>query len=121
MEERGSATAELAVAFPSLLVVLGVALWMIGVATTQLRCADAARAGARAAARGESDAAVRARAAAATGLRGAAVRIQRVGGDVVVDVRAPARAPGGVLRRVVPVVHLHAIARAAAEDLADVP
>ncbi|MFB9964965.1 TadE family type IV pilus minor pilin [Sinosporangium siamense] len=50
---RGSVTAETAVVFPSMVVVLGVSLWMINVVEMQLRCVDAARAGARAIARGE--------------------------------------------------------------------
>jgi hypothetical protein len=51
--ERGSATAETAVALPALVVVLALCLWVLGVAAATLRCAEAARAAARAAARGE--------------------------------------------------------------------
>ncbi|MFF0575225.1 TadE family type IV pilus minor pilin [Streptosporangium saharense] len=51
---RGSVTAETAVALPALVVVLAAALWAVTVAGARLECVDAARAGARAASRGES-------------------------------------------------------------------
>ena len=57
--ERGSVTAEIAVALPALMIVLAVALWGVTAAAAQVACVDAARTGARAAARGESPAAVR--------------------------------------------------------------
>ncbi|GAA4589726.1 hypothetical protein GCM10023194_44710 [Planotetraspora phitsanulokensis] len=57
--ERGSVTAETAVALPALVVVLAASLWAVAVVGAQLQCVDAARAGARAAARGESAGAVR--------------------------------------------------------------
>ncbi|WP_083501910.1 TadE family type IV pilus minor pilin [Sphaerimonospora mesophila] len=57
--ERGSVTAETAVVLPVLVMVLAVALWAVTVVGAQLRCVDAARAGARAAARGEALEAVR--------------------------------------------------------------
>ncbi|GAA4562140.1 TadE family type IV pilus minor pilin [Planotetraspora kaengkrachanensis] len=59
MRERGSVTAETAVALPALVVVLAAALWAIAVVGAQFQCVDAARAGARAAARGEPADAVR--------------------------------------------------------------
>ncbi len=49
----GSVTAELATALPVLVVMLAVAIGVVGAVTDQLRCVDAAREGARAAARGE--------------------------------------------------------------------
>ena len=52
------ATAELAVVLPAVLLVLAVALSALGLAIDQIRCVDAARAGARAAARGDTAAAV---------------------------------------------------------------
>ncbi|GLV51462.1 hypothetical protein TBS_20310 [Thermobispora bispora] len=51
--DRGSVTAEAAVLLPVLLIVLGAALWAVAIVGVQLQCVDAARAGARAAARGE--------------------------------------------------------------------
>src|SRR6185312_9256918 len=56
--DDGYVTAETAVVLPALVVLLGAALWAIAVAGAQVRCVDAARDGARAAARGEPDSAV---------------------------------------------------------------
>ncbi len=53
--DRGQATAELAVGLPSLFAAFFVAAWLLGAVSGQARCADAARVGARLAARGESD------------------------------------------------------------------
>lgn len=58
--DRGSVTVETAVALPALVFVLAVALWGVGAAAAEVACVDAARAGARAAARGERISAVRA-------------------------------------------------------------
>lgn len=52
--ERGAVTAETAAMLPALMVVLAAALWAVKAVEAQLQCVDAARAGARAAARGES-------------------------------------------------------------------
>jgi len=62
----GYVTAETAMVLPVLALLLAVGLWAVAVASAQLRCVDAARDAARAAARGESDsiATVVARAAA---------------------------------------------------------
>ncbi|WP_449061019.1 TadE family type IV pilus minor pilin [Planomonospora algeriensis] len=51
---RGSVTAETAAALPALMVILAAGLWAIAVVGAQLECVDAARAGARAASRGET-------------------------------------------------------------------
>jgi Flp pilus assembly protein TadG len=51
--ERGSVTAELAIALPAVTLLLAAVLVLGSAASGQLRCADAARAGARAAAIGE--------------------------------------------------------------------
>jgi hypothetical protein len=72
----GSATAEMAVALPSLALVLGAALWAVAAVVAQLECVDAARSGARAAARGESLEAVR-QAAGRAAPAGAAVSVTR--------------------------------------------
>ena len=74
--EGGSATVEIAVALPALVFVLAVALWGIGVASAQVACVDAVRAGARAAARGEQISAVR-QAVEEAAPRGAQVEVQR--------------------------------------------
>ena len=76
--DGGYVTAEAALAVPALVLLLGMLLWGLGAVTVQLRCADAARAGARAAARGEEAAAV-AEVAGAAAPGGAAVRIERDG------------------------------------------
>jgi hypothetical protein len=51
-------TAELAVVMPAVVLVLALSLGAMGLALDQVRCVDAARAGARAASRGDSSAAV---------------------------------------------------------------
>ncbi|MFI6800618.1 TadE family type IV pilus minor pilin [Streptosporangium canum] len=51
---QGSVTAETAVVLPAVVVMLAVALWAVAAVGAQLECVDAARAGARAASRGES-------------------------------------------------------------------
>lgn len=51
-------TAEFAVVLPALVLVLALSLGAMGLALDQIRCVDAARAGARAASRGDSYAAV---------------------------------------------------------------
>ena len=56
--DRGAVTAELAIALPAVVLVLAVLLVTGAAAATQLRCADAARAGARVAALGQGDAQV---------------------------------------------------------------
>src|SRR5206468_10387938 len=55
-DERGMVTAETAVVLPVLLLVLAGAVAAVTVVGVQLRCVDAAREGARAAARGETSA-----------------------------------------------------------------
>ena len=57
-DERGTATAELAVALPAVMVALGAVLAVGQVAVAQVQCLDAARAGARAGARGDGAAVV---------------------------------------------------------------
>ncbi len=52
--ENGAATAELAVALPTLVLVLAVALAAVDLGLAQVRCVDAARLGARLLARGET-------------------------------------------------------------------
>ena len=56
--ERGMATAEFAVVLPAVVLVLALSLGALGLAWDQIRCVDAARAGARAASRGDSAGAV---------------------------------------------------------------
>jgi hypothetical protein len=56
--QSGMVTAEFAVVLPAVVFVLGLSLGALGLALDQVRCVDAARAGARAASRGDSDGAV---------------------------------------------------------------
>lgn len=86
-DERGYVTAEAAVVLPALVAVLSMTVGVVGALGAQLRCVDAARGAARAAARGESDAYVRA-AALRAAPRGATVVIRRSGEQVEVVVRA---------------------------------
>jgi hypothetical protein len=91
--DRGSVTVELALALPALVILLLVMLWAVGLAGSSMACADAARAGARAAARGESTVVV---AALVRGLApaGATVATSRAGGTVSVRVVLRSRIPG---------------------------
>lgn len=99
---RGSATAETALALPVLLLVLAAAVSVLTVSVAQLRCLDAAREGARAAARGEPGAVVRG-VAGAVAPAGATVAVAVRGDDVAVTVRADAPVLGPLLPGSVPV------------------
>ncbi|MFC5185792.1 TadE family type IV pilus minor pilin [Actinomadura harenae] len=86
------ATAEIAVALPALVLVTVLALWAVAVASTHMSCVDAARAGARAAARGESLDAVRAL-VSRSAPQGATVAVQRDAERVQVTVSTAVRPP----------------------------
>lgn len=93
---RGAVTAEIAAALPALVFVVAAAVWVVAIALAQLRCADAAREAARAAARGDSPAVV-SELAEAAGPDGATVRV-RVEGDLVtveVSAKVPVPVPFG--------------------------
>ena len=81
---------------PVLVILLWAALWAIAVAVAQLRCVDAARDGARAAARGETPANVVA-AVRLAAPDGATIDVGQSGGQVVVVVRARVGFASGVL------------------------
>lgn len=90
------ATAEFAVALPAVVLVLALSLGATGLALDQIRCVDAARAGARAASRGDSFEAVilvTRRAAPAH----AVVSTATSGGLVQVSVVSRPRVAGSVL------------------------
>ncbi len=91
--DRGSATAELAVVLPAVVLLAVLGVWAVAAVAAHLRCVDAAGAGARALARGESPAAV-SRVVAQVAPRGATVRLGREGDLVVVEVRATVPLPG---------------------------
>lgn len=90
--DRGSATVEVAVALPALVFILAIALWGVAVASAQVACVDAVRAGARAAARGEQISAVRSAVTQAVP-RGAQVEIQRGPDTTTVSVSVVIRPP----------------------------
>lgn len=87
----GMVTAEAALAIPALVLVAALGVAALAHVIDQVRCVDAARAGARAAARGDSAAAVVAssRAGAPSGAR---VEVRVVGAQVEVEVTAIGRA-----------------------------
>ncbi|MER5768113.1 TadE family type IV pilus minor pilin [Streptomyces sp. NPDC001985] len=93
--DRGSVTAEAAVALPALVVFTLALVWALMAAAAQIQCVDAARAGARAAARSESrDVVVAAARSAAP--PGAEVALRRAGDLWRVRVAAPAPGPGAL-------------------------
>lgn len=94
--DSGAATAELAVAFPAVLLLIMLALTALTAVVTQLKCADAAREAARAAARGDSGVRAGQRAAPP----GASVRVvPGAGGTVYAEVSARIRGFGPLLPR----------------------
>lgn len=111
--DRGSVTAETAVLLPVLLVVLAAAVWVLASLAAQLRCVDAARAGARDAARGETEEVVRAT-AQRLAPPGAVVVADPEGDTVEVRVTAQVR-PFGAVLRVLPAVTVSGRATAAVE------
>ncbi|MFG2867707.1 TadE family type IV pilus minor pilin [Streptomyces sp. NPDC048338] len=108
-EDRGAVTVEAAMALPALVAFTLALLWSLAAAAAQIQCVDAARAGARAAARSEPVAAAEsvARTAAPDG---ANVSVTRSGELWQVTVEAEAPGPGGMG------VTLRAGAAALAED-----
>ncbi|MEU4729508.1 TadE family type IV pilus minor pilin [Streptomyces sp. NPDC023588] len=109
MRDRGYVTAEAALVIPALVLFAALLVWALMAAAAQIRCVDAARAGARAASRSEPTevAVAAARAAAPPGAR---VELERVGDLWQVRVAAPAPGPNGLP------VRLGARAVALAED-----
>jgi hypothetical protein len=115
-DDRGAVTAETAVTIPSLIVLVVIFVWIILVVTAQMRVVDAARAGARAAARGESVVASIAIAKQAAP-PGATADITQTGTDLRVAVRVEVQPPGGI--PLLPSISVDAVAYAAAEDVLD--
>lgn len=112
--DAGYVTAETAIVLPVLAILVAAALWAIAVAGAQLRCVDAARDGARAAARGESGPAVMV-AARATAPQGASIEIARNGSQIVVTVKVRVGPASGVLASIpAPVVAASAVAESEA-------
>jgi Flp pilus assembly protein TadG len=95
--ERGAVTAEAAAVLPALLAVTLLMVWLVSVATAQVRVVDAAREAARQAARGESDA-VAVRHGARVAPAGARLTVARSAADVRVTAVAEVQGPGGLFR-----------------------
>jgi TadE-like protein. len=108
--DRGMVTAETAMVLPALVVLVCVAVGAVAVATAQLRCVDAAREAARAAARGEGASAARTLAIQAAP-RAARVTVSLVGDRAEVTVTATVRPLG----RLLPAVSVRARAVAVRE------
>ncbi|MEV7193936.1 TadE family type IV pilus minor pilin [Streptomyces sp. NPDC093510] len=90
--DRGFVTAEAAVVLPTLVLFTMALIWTLLAASAQIQCVDAARAGARAAARQDPDGAAAAAARqAAPG--GASVSVRREGDLVRVEVAADVPGP----------------------------
>lgn len=105
--DRGSVTAEMAVGLPAVALLLVALLTVASAAIAQTRCTDAARAGARAAALGETDETVSATARRVAG-GSATVDVGRAGGWVTVEVSAAIGAWQGAPVR----AHATAVAKA---------
>jgi Flp pilus assembly protein TadG len=115
-DERGAATAELAMALPLLIAVTIGLVWLLSVGTAQVRAVDAARETARAVARGDStgEAVARGQQVAPAGSR---VSVSDGGGQVTAVVVGRISGPGGLFGRL-PAVTVSAEAVAAAEEAA---
>ena len=112
--DRGSVTAETALLLPVLLVVLAAAVWVLAALSAQLRCVDAARAGARDAARGETAEVVR---ATAQRLAPSGAVVVAEPDDDMVEVRVTAEVmPFGAVLRVLPSLTVSGRATAAVEE-----
>lgn len=94
--DGGMVTAELAATIPALMFVLLVAVNAVMIGINQVRCVDAARVAARAAARGDSPSAVQ-RVGVRAGPSGSAVQVAAGAEQVTVTVSAPVPGPFGWL------------------------
>lgn len=107
--DGGYVTAEAALVLPALVLFAMGLVWALVAAAAQIQCVDAARAGARAAARQDPDEAAVA-AARQAAPKGARVTVRRDGDLVRVDVEADSPGPAALA------LHLHQEAVALAED-----
>lgn len=94
--ERGAVTAEAAMVLPAMVAVTAALVWVLSLVLGQVRVVDAAREGARVAARGDGEAAAVA-AARRVAPSGATVSVVRSGDTVTVTVTARLDGPGGVV------------------------
>jgi Flp pilus assembly protein TadG len=93
--DRGAVTAEAAAVLPVLVAVTLLMVWLVSVATAQVRVVDAAREAARQAARGEPDA-VAVRSGAEVAPAGATISVTRSADHVRVTAVAEVQGPGAV-------------------------
>ena len=114
-DQRGAVTAELAMALPLLLAVTLGLVWLLSLATAQVRMVDATRETARAVARGDDVrlAVDRGREVAPPGAR---LTVSTTSDRVVVSGTVRVDGVGGLLE-VLPAVHLRVEAVAAREDV----
>lgn len=112
-DERGAATAELAMTLPLLIAVTIGLVWLLAVGAAQVRAVDAARETARAVARGDATGA-----AVARGERvappGSVVSVRDGGGEVTATVVGRVPGPGGLFD--LPFARIAAEAVAASEE-----
>jgi Flp pilus assembly protein TadG len=112
-DQRGAATAELALGIPVLVSLTIGLVWLLTVAIAQVRMVDAAREAARATARGDDESSAVARGLAVA--PGADISVAEHQGQVVADASDAVAPPGGLLG-FLPEVRVHAEAVTAAED-----
>ncbi|MEV8376843.1 TadE family type IV pilus minor pilin [Kribbella sp. NPDC056861] len=112
--DHGAITAEAALVLPVLLAFLALGLWVVGTVITNIRCIDAARDTARAAARGESEEIARQLGERAAP-QGATITITQTGTTIHVEVTAAPASPPGLLRAL-PHPNAHATAVIQAEQ-----
>jgi Flp pilus assembly protein TadG len=113
-DQRGAATAELALGIPMLVSLTIGLVWLLSIGIAQVQMVDAARETARAGARGDPLAVAVARGRQVA--PGAQVTMQKSDGQVVASVSDTVPPPGGLLG-FLPGVRVHARAVTAAEDL----
>ncbi len=111
-DQRGAATAELALGIPLLVSLTYGLVWILAVAATQVRVVDAARESARAAARGDASADAVARGEQVA--PGTTVVLSHRAGRVLASATGTVPPPGGLLG-FLPAVRLRAEAVTAAE------
>jgi Flp pilus assembly protein TadG len=112
-DQRGAATAELALGIPVLVSLTIGLVWLLTIGVAQVRMVDAARETARAGARGDSEVAAVARGRQVA--PGAEVTVSTSDGEVVASASDVVAPPGGILG-FLPSVHVHAEAVTTAES-----
>ena len=113
-DQRGAATAELALSIPLLVSVTIGLVWLLGIGVAQVRMVDAAREAARAVARGDAAAEAESR-GEQVAPPGARVAVTVSDGQAVATATGSVGPPGGLFG-FLPAVALHAEAVAAAES-----